>query len=139
MTFNLQFFLVAFSLFGFYHLLTTSLNWFHPFLSHFFHFVHFDRLSIQHTVCGLSPQLVCLLFHMVSPPIHPVGLTNGFDRKIGILTDFTGLSPSPKFGLFGPNLSMPVVGEEGNLNFYLAAVDFDSLAFAASPRLVEAR
>jgi hypothetical protein len=88
---------------------------------------------------GLSPQLVCLLFRTVFPPIRPVGLTNRFDRKIGILTDFTGLSPSPKFGLFGPNLSMPVVGKEGNLNFYLAAIDFDSLAFAAFPRLVEAQ
>jgi hypothetical protein len=89
--------------------------------------------------CGLSPQLVCLLFRMVFPPICPVGLTKRFDRKIGIFTDFTGLSPSPKFGLFGPNLSMPVVGEEDNLNFYLAVVNFNSLAFAASPRLVEAR
>jgi hypothetical protein len=50
---------------------------------------------------GLSPQLVCLLFRTVFPPIRPVGLTNSL-KEYWDLTDFTGLLSSPKFGLLDP-------------------------------------
>jgi hypothetical protein len=78
----------------------TSDMMFSPPLFHFVHFT-FDHLFIQHTVCGLSPQLVCSLFRMVFPPILPVGLTNSL-KEYWDLTDFTGLLSSPKFGLLDP-------------------------------------
>jgi hypothetical protein len=53
------------------------------------------RPSILHpTICRLSPQLVCLLFRMIYPPICPVGLAAAC-KALGV-DRFTKLSPSPK-------------------------------------------